>query len=143
MHNIESRFVIGPENNLFIGVYTEIVYMCIFQPEKLTGWDSEGVSILACLIPSSIAMFPVTSQHCSTVFKIRLPDRFCVYIPESINQYQFNFMLVMWQAPTVMYFWCFVIVSVPLCVYSVHSSRDQFTFVFPFFCPLNDLLLVL
>ena len=30
MHNIESRFVIGPENNLFIGVYTEIVYMCIF-----------------------------------------------------------------------------------------------------------------
>ena len=37
MHSIESRFVIGPSNRLLGGVQ-----VCIFQPENLTGWGSEG-----------------------------------------------------------------------------------------------------
>ena len=36
MHSIESRFVIGPSNILFVGVYV---------PGNLTGWGSEGVKM--------------------------------------------------------------------------------------------------
>ena len=39
MHSIESRFVIGPSDILFDGVYG-----CTFQPRNFTGWDSEGVN---------------------------------------------------------------------------------------------------
>ena len=38
MHRIKSRYVIGPWNILFAGVY-----VCIFQLRNVTGWDSEGV----------------------------------------------------------------------------------------------------
>ena len=38
MHNTESRFVIGPSDILFAGVY-----VCTFQPGKFTGWGSRGV----------------------------------------------------------------------------------------------------
>ena len=38
MHSIESRFVTGPSNILFAGVY-----MSIIQPGKFTGWGREGV----------------------------------------------------------------------------------------------------
>ena len=38
MHSIESRFVIGPSNILFAGIY-----VCNFQPRNFTGWGSEGV----------------------------------------------------------------------------------------------------
>ena len=39
MRSIESRFVIGPPNTLFAGVY-----VCTFQPGNFTGWGSEGVN---------------------------------------------------------------------------------------------------
>ena len=39
MDSIESRFIIGPSNILFGGVY-----VCIFQPENFTG--SKGVNTL-------------------------------------------------------------------------------------------------
>ena len=39
MHSIESRFVIGPSNILFGGVY-----VCTFSPGNFTGWGSEGVN---------------------------------------------------------------------------------------------------
>ena len=38
MHSTESRFVTGPSNTLFAGVY-----VCTFQPGNVTGWGSEGV----------------------------------------------------------------------------------------------------
>ena len=41
MHSVKSRFVIGPSNILFAGVY---IYMCTFQPGNRTGWGSEGVN---------------------------------------------------------------------------------------------------
>ena len=39
MHSTEGRFVIGPSNILFGGVY-----VCTFQPRNITGWGSEGVN---------------------------------------------------------------------------------------------------
>ena len=39
MHSTKSRFVIGPSNILFGGVY-----VCTFQPGYFTGWVSEGVN---------------------------------------------------------------------------------------------------
>ena len=39
MRSIKSRFVIGPSNILFAGVYVSI-----FQPGNFTGWGSEGVN---------------------------------------------------------------------------------------------------
>ena len=41
MHSIQSRFVIGPWNILFAGVY--VIYVYTFQPGNFTGWGSEGV----------------------------------------------------------------------------------------------------
>ena len=41
MHNIESRFVIGPSNILFGGVH-----VCTFQPGNFTGGDREGDNIV-------------------------------------------------------------------------------------------------
>ena len=41
MHSIENRFVIGPSNILFSGVY-----VCTFQPGSFTGWDVEGVNLI-------------------------------------------------------------------------------------------------
>ena len=38
MHSIEAKFVIGSSDILFAGVY-----LCTFQPEYFTAWDSEGV----------------------------------------------------------------------------------------------------
>ena len=45
MHSTDSRFVTGPSNTLFSGVY---VYT--FQPGTFTGWGSEGVNnnVLYC-----------------------------------------------------------------------------------------------
>ena len=40
-HSIDSRFVIGPSNMLFTGVYVGIC-----QPGNFTGWGSEGVKKL-------------------------------------------------------------------------------------------------
>ena len=40
-HCIERRFVIGPSNILFAGVY-----VCTFKPGNFTGWGSEGVKVL-------------------------------------------------------------------------------------------------
>ena len=37
-HNIESRFVIGPENMQ--------VYARTFEPENCTGFGSEGVNVI-------------------------------------------------------------------------------------------------
>ena len=45
MHSIESRFVTGPSNILFAGVYVSI-----FQPGNFTGWDSEGVKVVVIVI---------------------------------------------------------------------------------------------
>ena len=45
MHSTESRFVIGPSNILFAGVY-----MCTFQPINFTGWGSEGVKLTTCTV---------------------------------------------------------------------------------------------
>ena len=42
MDSIESRFVIGPSNILFGGVYA-----CNFQPGNFTGCGSEGVKAVA------------------------------------------------------------------------------------------------
>ena len=39
MHSVESRFVMGPSNILFAGVY-----VCTFQPGNFTGCGSEGVN---------------------------------------------------------------------------------------------------
>ena len=39
MHIIESRFVIGPSNTMFAGMYLRT-----FEPGNLTGWGSEGVN---------------------------------------------------------------------------------------------------
>ena len=39
MESIESRFVIGPSNILFEGVY-----VCTFQPGNCTGCGREGVN---------------------------------------------------------------------------------------------------
>ena len=39
MDGIESRFVTGPSNILFGGVY-----LCTFQPGNFTGFGSEGVN---------------------------------------------------------------------------------------------------
>ena len=39
MHSIESRFVTGPSNILFAGVY-----VCTFLPGNFTCWGSEGVN---------------------------------------------------------------------------------------------------
>ena len=39
-HRVESRFVTGPSNTLFAGVY-----VCTFQPGNFTGWVSEGVKL--------------------------------------------------------------------------------------------------
>ena len=41
MHSAKSRFVIGPSNILFAGMY-----MCTFQPGNFTGWGSERVKAL-------------------------------------------------------------------------------------------------
>ena len=40
MHSIKSRFVIGPSNVLFVGMY-----MSTFQPGNFTGCGSKGVKI--------------------------------------------------------------------------------------------------
>ena len=40
MYSIDSRFVLGPSNILFAGVY-----VCTFQPGHFTGWGGEGVNI--------------------------------------------------------------------------------------------------
>ena len=45
MHSTESKFVIGPSNILFAGVY-----MCTFQPINFTGWGSEGVKLTTCTV---------------------------------------------------------------------------------------------
>ena len=39
MLNIESRFVVGPSNTMFTGVY-----VCTYQPANFTGCGSEGVN---------------------------------------------------------------------------------------------------
>ena len=39
MHSIESRFVTGPSDMLFAGMY-----VCTFQPGNFTGWGYEGVN---------------------------------------------------------------------------------------------------
>ena len=39
MHSFESKFVTGPSNILFAGVY-----VCAFQSGKFTGRGSEGVN---------------------------------------------------------------------------------------------------
>ena len=39
MHSIKSRFVTGPSNTLFAGVY-----VCTFQPGNVTGCGSVGLS---------------------------------------------------------------------------------------------------
>ena len=38
MHHIECRFVTGPSDVLFAGVY-----VCTFLPGNFTGWGTEGV----------------------------------------------------------------------------------------------------
>ena len=43
MHSIKSRFVTGPSNILFAGVYVST-----FQPGGFTGWGSEGVNAVGC-----------------------------------------------------------------------------------------------
>ena len=44
-HSIENRFVTGPLNILFSSVH-----VCIFEPEKITGWGSEGVNVWLFLL---------------------------------------------------------------------------------------------
>ena len=68
MHSIQSRFVIGPLNILFAGVYVSI-----FQPGNFTGWGSEGVkqfciSVLCCTdtdedVPQVEFMYLVFYSH--------------------------------------------------------------------------------
>ena len=48
MHSTESRFVIGPSNKLFDGMYVNT-----FQPGHLTGSGSEGVKTISKDIVSS------------------------------------------------------------------------------------------
>ena len=48
MHSIDGRFVLGPSDTLFAGLY-----VCSFQPGNFTGWGSEGVKvkeILQCFV---------------------------------------------------------------------------------------------
>ena len=42
MHSTDGRFVTGPSDILFAGVY-----VCIFQPANFTSWGSEGVKGVA------------------------------------------------------------------------------------------------
>ena len=44
MHSVKIRFVTGPSNTLFDGVY-----VCTFQPRNLTCWGSEGVNFATLL----------------------------------------------------------------------------------------------
>ena len=46
MHGTESRFVIGPSNILFSGVYVST-----FQPGNFAAWGSEGVKSYKDLLP--------------------------------------------------------------------------------------------
>ena len=39
MHSTDGRFVTGPSDILFAGVY-----VCTFQPGNFTGWSSDGVN---------------------------------------------------------------------------------------------------
>ena len=48
MHNIE-RFVVGPSNILFLGVY-----VCTFQPSNCKGWRSGGVKVISLLWMGSL-----------------------------------------------------------------------------------------
>ena len=48
-HSIENRFVTGPLNILF-----SRVHVCIFEPEKITGWGSEGVNIWLFLLNAHV-----------------------------------------------------------------------------------------
>ena len=43
MHSIESRFVTGPSNILFVDVYLNT-----FQPRNVTSWGTEGVNVKLC-----------------------------------------------------------------------------------------------
>ena len=53
MHSTESRFVTGPSNILFAGIY-----VCNFQPRNFTGWGSEGVKTEeACCMKAVKKMF--------------------------------------------------------------------------------------
>ena len=60
MHSIEAKFVIGPSDILFAGVY-----LCTFQPEYFTAWDSEGVKAGYNSSPS----IDTASFSCCAVFK--------------------------------------------------------------------------
>ena len=52
MHSIKSRFVIGPSDILFAGVYVSV-----FQPGNFTGCGSEGVNILHVNFPSIVSVY--------------------------------------------------------------------------------------
>ena len=45
MHSTESRFVTGPSNILFAGVY-----VCTFQPRNFTSWGRVGVNLCLLLL---------------------------------------------------------------------------------------------
>ena len=55
--SIESRFVIGPSNMQFEGVYA-----CPFQPGNVTGCGSEGVKTI-----SGVSFITVHVAYASTV----------------------------------------------------------------------------
>ena len=44
-HSIENRFVTGPSDILFSSVH-----VCTFEPDKITGWGSEGVNVWLLLL---------------------------------------------------------------------------------------------
>ena len=57
MCSIEIRFVIGPSDILFAGVY-----VCTFQPQNWTGWGSEGVSHSKCIYNESNTLSSLSSS---------------------------------------------------------------------------------
>ena len=66
-HSTESRFVIGPSNILFAGVY-----VCTFDTGPFTGWSSEGVTVLA--IAQLVLLYQTEKQRSKS--KHRLAHEF-------------------------------------------------------------------
>ena len=63
MHSVRRRFVAGPSNILFAGVY---VYT--FQPGNFTGWGSEGVKVVelttaAVIVAMMLVLHAVTMNE--------------------------------------------------------------------------------
>ena len=83
IHRTESRFVIGPSNTLFAGVYVST-----FQPGHFTGWGSEGV-ILQNTVEYNVKEVRAAPLQCSALscYVLHCVAQYCIRGRLSIDQF--------------------------------------------------------